>query len=250
MSFPSLTVLMCFGASQRKVKFPVEFDALDLATPELKEKLMPVSRKMMEIDKERRERRNVRQRTKNAPASSSKPPAATGDVEMADASTTSTTTTSATEGTEAEAEKETNTADLEDESVYREKEISELEALVSSELKADVGCSVSGLYDLVGKPLSVRLPPFTRLSIEFDTAIVTHKGAAADAGHYIGFVKKSVFHKPGDGLDEDDEDWYKFDDDKVSVFPKEKLTTLDGGGTCISNCSMIRMKTDAVLLCR
>lgn len=89
------------------------------------------------------------------------------------------------------------------------------------------------------------------------TAIVTHKGAAADAGHYIGFVKKSVFHAtkssstdaaasgaamPGSmnispssgatgvGIDEDDEDWYKFDDDKVSVFPKEKLGTLDGGG--------------------
>ena len=85
---------------------------------------------------------------------------------------------------------------------------------------------------------------------------MTHKGAAADAGHYIGFVKKSVFHAtksasasasdvavPGSpmnisapsgaaavGIDEEDEDWYKFDDDKVSVFPKEKLGTLDGGG--------------------
>jgi ubiquitin carboxyl-terminal hydrolase 14 len=29
---------------------------------------------------------------------------------------------------------------------------------------------------------------------------------------------------------EQDEDWYKFDDDKVSVFPAEKLATLDGGG--------------------
>lgn len=29
---------------------------------------------------------------------------------------------------------------------------------------------------------------------------------------------------------EDDEDWYKFDDDKVSLFPQEKLATLDGGG--------------------
>ena len=29
---------------------------------------------------------------------------------------------------------------------------------------------------------------------------------------------------------EGDEDWYKFDDQKVSLFPKEKLTTLDGGG--------------------
>jgi ubiquitin carboxyl-terminal hydrolase 14 len=45
-------------------------------------------------------------------------------------------------------------------------------------------------------------------------------------------VKKSVFHPPTLGAElESDEDWYKFDDDKVSVFPKEKLGTLDGGGT-------------------
>ena len=31
-------------------------------------------------------------------------------------------------------------------------------------------------------------------------------------------------------LEEDDEDWYKFDDDKVSIFPAEKLETLSGGG--------------------
>ena len=75
---------------------------------------------------------------------------------------------------------------------------------------------------------------------ETEVAIVTHKGAAADAGHYMAYVKKSVFHpvsrtagsdnKEGATLDEDDEDWYKFDDQKVSIFPKEKLTTLDGGG--------------------
>ena len=80
-------------------------------------------------------------------------------------------------------------------------------------------------------PFPSRLP---HSNTEFDSAIVTHKGASADGGHYIGFVKKNVFHTSGDGLDEDDEDWYKFDDDKVSVFPKEKLATLDGGGTCIS----------------
>ena len=152
-------------------------------------------------------------------------------------------------------------------------------------------------------------------------AIVTHKGAAADSGHYIGFVKKSVFYAanakakelntrlvrqfnvleefvnrplpeslesgatqsdpiitsvaaslltnrsldpeaapsllansirvhgnddsadsnsasvPGpskfstEDLDaEDDENWYKFDDEKVTEFPKEKLATLEGGG--------------------
>ena len=93
-------------------------------------------------------------------------------------------------------------------------------------------------------------------------AIVTHKGPAADAGHYIGFVKKSVFHARKSmsqlgvssltgpsisapsgataiGLDEDDEDWYKFDDEKVSVFPVEKLATLDGGGKHFSLHEMI-----------
>jgi ubiquitin carboxyl-terminal hydrolase 14 len=29
---------------------------------------------------------------------------------------------------------------------------------------------------------------------------------------------------------EEDVDWVKFDDDKVSLFPVEKLATLDGGG--------------------
>jgi ubiquitin carboxyl-terminal hydrolase 14 len=46
---------------------------------------------------------------------------------------------------------------------------------------------------------------------------VMRKGAEADVGHYIGYVKKSVFYaKSGDVEAEDDEDWYKFDDDKVS----------------------------------
>lgn len=51
----------------------------------------------------------------------------------------------------------------------------------------------------------------------------------------MSFVKRTVFHpisrKPEEsGIPDDDEDWYKFDDNKVSIFPKEKLTTLDGGG--------------------
>lgn len=57
----------------------------------------------------------------------------------------------------------------------------------------------------------------------------------------MGFVKSNVFHssKSTEGatsslersvIDEDDENWYKFDDDKVSVFPKDKLGTIDGGG--------------------
>ena len=55
----------------------------------------------------------------------------------------------------------------------------------------------------------------------------------------MAYVKKSVFYPVSHGsdpksgqsaLEEDDEDWYKFDDNKVTVFPKEKLATLDGGG--------------------
>ncbi|KAF9528754.1 hypothetical protein CPB83DRAFT_813265 [Crepidotus variabilis] len=186
----------------RKVKFPEEFDALDLVTDELKNKLLPASRKLKEIEKERFERRKVRARRKgvDAPAAAAAAPAAGGDVEMSDASEL------------------TSPVKEVDEFDHRERESGEYEKLVNESVKKDVGASETGLYDLV--------------------AIVTHKGAAADAGHYIGFVKKSVFHaqqKPKitptllDDM-ESDEDWYKFDDDKVSVFPREKLGTLDGGG--------------------
>lgn len=171
---------------------------------------------MKALEKERDERRKVRRKTKTvvAPAASTSAPtpapAAGGsaDVDMVDAApavegegATAAATASAEAG-----------GALEPESEYRSRELTELEALVDPALKTDVGASVSGLYELVG--------------------IVTHKGAAADAGHYIGFVKKSVFNPPVLGEETDsDEDWYKFDDDKVSVFPKEKLATLDGGGT-------------------
>ncbi|KAG6911096.1 hypothetical protein DXG01_004611 [Tephrocybe rancida] len=208
----------------RKVKFPLEFDALDLATDDLKAKLLPASRKLKEIEKERGERRKVRKRTKNAPppGPSTPAPVATTDVEMGDATAIVAVDAPTTEAV-VEKGKPIAGAELEDESVYRAREKEELDALVSEEVKRDLGASATGLYDLV--------------------AIVTHKGAAADAGHYIGFAKKSVFHASkgsvpaseaaGSGslqIDEDDEDWYKFDDDKVSIFPKEKLATLDGGG--------------------
>ncbi|KAG6866310.1 hypothetical protein C0991_005777 [Blastosporella zonata] len=216
----------------RKVKFPLEFDALDLATDDLKSKLLPASRKLKDIEKERHERRKVRKRTKNASLHASTPaPVVTADVEMGDATAIATVDAPTTEAV-IEKGKTLAVGELEDESVYRAKEKEELDALINEEVKRDIGASISGLYDLV--------------------AIVTHKGAAADAGHYIGFAKKNVFHAakgsapvptdaPGEGtstpvgagaleIDEDDEDWYKFDDDKVSIFPKEKLATLDGGG--------------------
>ncbi|KAJ7630053.1 hypothetical protein DFH06DRAFT_1056688 [Mycena polygramma] len=225
----------------RKVKFPTEYDAVDLCSDELKAKLLPVSRRLKAVEKEREERRKVRRRTKvaapSAPSGSKIGVIVSGDEEMAHSIVQSlapgTPTISGSEflasrsGMDVDQEGEGTGAGqaegadkgkakeeggaLESESVYRERELAELEALVDPGLKNDVGCSVSGLYELV--------------------AIVTHKGAAADAGHYIGFVKKSVFHPPKLGEEqESDEDWYKFDDDKVSIFPKDRLNTLDGGG--------------------
>ena len=140
--------------------------------------------------------------------------------------------------------------ELEDEHAYRERELVELEALVHPDVKQDVGCSVSGLYELVGRCRW----SYNSNAADYRIAIITHKGAAADAGHYIGFVKKRAFR---DILlerilsedprsiaqktyeDENDEDWYKFDDDKVSIFPAEKLSTLDGGGT---SCQIVDMR--------
>ncbi|KAF7759673.1 hypothetical protein Agabi119p4_11368 [Agaricus bisporus var. burnettii] len=210
----------------RKVKFPTELDAVDFATEELQAKILPASRKLKEVEKERFERRKIRKRTKNVTTSkaatsstveaTTTAPGPDGDVAMADAGPSS---------AEQDKGKATVEGELEDESVYRGREEKELAELADPDLKKDIGASQTGLYDLV--------------------AIVTHKGAAADAGHYIAFVKKSVFHPvkgmtsssdaataaaAAVGMDDDDDDWYKFDDDKVSVFPAEKLATLDGGG--------------------
>ena len=149
--------------SQRKVKFPTEFDALDLVTDDLKKKLLPVSRKLKEVEKERAERRKVRKRTKNVAPSTSASAAASTDVEMADASArasnsaaaagveTATETPAEGAGVEEGKGKEKAGGELEEESVYREKELKELEELISPELKGDIGCSVTGLYDLVGR---------------------------------------------------------------------------------------------------
>lgn len=104
---------------------------MDIVTPELKDKLTPVSRRLKEIEKERFERRKVRKRTKNAPQGSA--PAAESSMNVDEPSAPSTA------------------GELEDESVYRARELSELEALVDPESKADFGCSVTGLYELVGE---------------------------------------------------------------------------------------------------
>ncbi|KAJ3341852.1 Ubiquitin carboxyl-terminal hydrolase 14 [Gonapodya sp. JEL0774] len=70
---------------------------------------------------------------------------------------------------------------------------------VSKELRDDVGASLTGMYDLVG--------------------VVTHLGRTADGGHYIGWVRNGL-----------SDDWFKFDDDKVSPVKSDDILKLEGGG--------------------
>ncbi len=75
----------------------------------------------------------------------------TADVEMGDASGIATTTdaTAVVEGEDTS--KQTVPGELEDEAVARKREAAELEALISPQVKADVGASATGLYELVGE---------------------------------------------------------------------------------------------------
>ncbi|KAI0339115.1 cysteine proteinase [Trametopsis cervina] len=184
----------------RRVKFPLEFDATDIVTDELKEKLLPVNTRLKTVEKDRAERRKVAARTKSQVTTSQ----TDVDMDATDSTTVSVPTPVTTHVNESE---------------VRTTELKELEGLVHPDLKSDTGSNVTGLYDLI--------------------AIVTHKGAEADAGHYMAYVKKSAFHpvsqssrddNPIGALAAEDEDWYKFDDNKVSIFPVEKLVTLAGGG--------------------
>lgn len=75
----------------------------------------------------------------------------------------------------------------------------EVDSLLTPEMKADIGSNNCGLYDLIG--------------------VLTHSGASADSGHYQAWMKAPA----GD-------DWYRFNDDKVSIVSKEKIVSLAGGG--------------------
>lgn len=50
--------------------------------------------------------------------------------------------------------------------------------------------------------------------------VITHQGANSESGHYQAFIRD----------DNDENVWYKFNDDKVSVVEKEKIESLAGGG--------------------
>lgn len=52
------------------------------------------------------------------------------------------------------------------------------------------------------------------------TAVITHQGTSADSGHYQAFVKDKY----------NENRWWRFNDDKVSIVDKERVEGLAGGG--------------------
>uniref|UniRef100_A0AAY4CR16 Ubiquitin carboxyl-terminal hydrolase n=1 Tax=Denticeps clupeoides TaxID=299321 RepID=A0AAY4CR16_9TELE len=62
----------------------------------------------------------------------------------------------------------------------------------------DLGSNNSGYYDL--------------------QAVLTHQGRSSSSGHYVAWVKRK------------EDEWVKFDDDKVSVVTPEDILKLSGGG--------------------
>ncbi|KAJ3116174.1 Ubiquitin carboxyl-terminal hydrolase 14 [Physocladia obscura] len=69
---------------------------------------------------------------------------------------------------------------------------------IDPSLTNDIGCNVSGQYELA--------------------AVLTHVGRGANSGHYIGWAKSEKGQ------------WWKFDDDHVSMVNEEEITKLEGGG--------------------
>ncbi|TKY86087.1 hypothetical protein EX895_004912 [Sporisorium graminicola] len=232
----------------RKVKFPFVLDATPFLTDELKEKTKETNLAIKQIEKDRDERAKIRKRAKARRIAEEKAAReakkdGTGDVAMTDANagadSTSTAAGAAAGAETGDAAAAASDSKLgvelseEEELAQRAKERQQIQATIHPDLLADTGCNPSALYELVG--------------------VVTHKGAAADAGHYISWVRKDLEEQAehhiesnvaagsrsgssgkvrAEKLDktEADEEWYKFDDDKVSVVGRDKIQALDGGG--------------------
>ncbi|EPQ30779.1 uncharacterized protein PFL1_01680 [Pseudozyma flocculosa PF-1] len=225
----------------RKVKFPFELDATPFLTDELKEKVKSTTLAIKKFEKDRDERAKIRRRAKakkeaetKTDAAAAADPSSLSGTATASADAPRPTDPMAVDGAEEALTSATtggggdsklgHALTDEEEIELRSKERAEVDASIHADLRADIGANPSALYELVG--------------------IVTHKGAAADAGHYISWVRKDDDDSDSAGAaasvkrgatskfdrTEKDEEWYKFDDDRVSVVPREKIMTLDGGG--------------------
>ncbi|CEH19499.1 cysteine proteinase [Ceraceosorus bombacis] len=217
----------------RKVKFPFDLDVTPFLSDTLKEKIAPAHAKILSVEKDRDERAKNRRKAKaqrekdvKSDAAKNADPASLGTATSGGIDAPVSSDPRATDQTEERMGNASSTNAVnaksqpgqalsdEDERALRAKEDADVKASIHPDLAKDTGCNYSGLYELVG--------------------VVTHKGAAADAGHYISWVRKDlesdeealqrITEKP------DEQEWYKFDDDRVSTVSKDKIRALDGGG--------------------
>ncbi|KAL7412300.1 hypothetical protein BDY24DRAFT_393930 [Mrakia frigida] len=136
----------------RKVKFPFEFDALDLCTDSLKAKLLPVNTALKNISKDRDERAKIRKRIRGGQS------AAAASTAVA-SSSASTSTAMAVDGESAPAAAVTEKVvevyggTEEEERKKRAEEGVTLRGLVDESVRADTGANASGLYELCGESL-------------------------------------------------------------------------------------------------
>ena len=183
----------------RKVTFPIELDATEYCTEDLRKKLVPVRDQIRELRKEEQEVERAAKRIKKTKSEESKKKDTKTDGED-------------TAMAEAEAEVDSRIASQQEEqqaSIAKAK--AHLKELLDPELLADAGCNATGLYEL--------------------RALITHQGASADSGHYTAYVKKDPSIDPTTGKPEAaDTNWWWFNDDKVSMVDEEKILTLSGGG--------------------
>ena len=211
----------------RKVKFPFNLDLTDLLSEKLKSQVGPAASKLKDIEKDRRERIKIQKKKKIAKEESAKNQMAIDPSPNGSGSGAASTSAGAPTEEKKPDEKTANghqEDEEEDEATIRERESAVLMSLMDPELMNDVGTNPTAQYELCG--------------------IVTHKGASADGGHYMAWVRCDAAKAnpnlptptaadPSKKLelqDPDDQEWYKFDDEKVSIVHKDKILGLDGGG--------------------
>lgn len=80
----------------------------------------------------------------------------------------------------------------------------------------DVGSNNSGYYEL--------------------QAVLTHKGRSSSSGHYIGWIRRK------------ENEWFKCDDDTVSMVTSDEILKLSGGGLCF-NISLSSIFFSIIFFC-
>lgn len=76
--------------------------------------------------------------------------------------------------------------------------------------------------DVLPEGYSLELTKENPSSVYELLTVITHQGSSADSGHYQAFVRNEN--------DLEGDEWWKFNDDKVSVVNKERIEQLAGGG--------------------